>query len=54
MEDAQQGSHAFTINAGGSSKKIYFFVIECDGCEKDLPNNDHKVFVNGKTGSTLP
>lgn len=53
MDEAQQGSHAFTINGGGNNKRIYFFVIECDGCEKDLPTNDHKVFVSGKTKSTI-
>lgn len=32
---------------------IYFLIIECDGCEKDLLALDHKIFISGKTGSEL-
>jgi len=43
-----------TVENNESDRKwIYFLIIECDGCEKDLQALDHKIFISGKTGSEL-
>ncbi|EAR87693.2 hypothetical protein TTHERM_00540130 (macronuclear) [Tetrahymena thermophila SB210] len=52
LSEYQYGSFEFTIshaNNHSASKYIYYIIIECDGCEKDLQTQDHKIFLSGKT-----
>lgn len=46
------GTYTFCINRS-QKDHIYYLIIECDGCDKEIPTNDHKIYVNGRT-SNLP